>query len=94
MTAPTTTKVFSLPDVGEGLVEARVVHLLVTEGQEVKRFDPVIEVETDKATVDLSAPWTGTVTKIHVEVGEYVEVGKPVMEFSVAGGAEAEAEAS
>lgn len=80
----TSVRVFNLPDVGEGLVEARVVSILVSEGQAVKRFDPVLEVETDKSTVDLTAPWTGTVTKIHVEVGAYVDVGKPVLEIAVA----------
>lgn len=80
-------RVFNLPDVGEGLVEARVVDLLVSEGQGVKRFDPLLEVETDKSTVELTAPWTGTVVKIHVEVGAYVDVGNPVLEIELTEGA-------
>jgi 2-oxoisovalerate dehydrogenase E2 component (dihydrolipoyl transacylase) len=79
-------RVFNLPDVGEGLVEARVVNVLVSEGQHVKRFDTIMEVETDKSTVDLSIPWTGTVTRIHAQEGEYVEVGKPLVEIELAGG--------
>ncbi|HEY4278255.1 MAG TPA: biotin/lipoyl-containing protein [Conexibacter sp.] len=94
MTTEANVRVFNLPDIGEGLVEARVVTVLVAEGQEVKRFDPILEVETDKATVDLSAPWSGTVQAIHVEVGEYVEVGNPVLEIALAAGAEVEEEAS
>ena len=77
-------RVFNLSDIGEGLVEARVVSVLVAVGQEVKRFDPIVEVETDKSTVELTAPWTGTVHAIHVEVGAYVEVGNPVLEIALA----------
>jgi pyruvate dehydrogenase E2 component (dihydrolipoamide acetyltransferase) len=78
-------RVFNLPDVGEGLVEARVVEILVTEGQELKRFDTIMEVETDKSTVELTIPWAGTVTKIHAVAGEYVDVGKPLLDMEVEG---------
>ncbi len=79
-----TIKVFNLPDVGEGLVEARIDDIKVAVGDEVKRFDVIADVETDKAVVELSAPWAGTIHRICCEVDEYVEVGKPVMEFAVA----------
>lgn len=85
MTTDANVRVFNLPDVGEGLVEACVVSILVQEGQAVKRFDPLLEVDTDKATVDITAPWSGTVAKIHCSVGEYVAVGDPVLEIAVAG---------
>ncbi|HTE60466.1 MAG TPA: biotin/lipoyl-containing protein [Solirubrobacteraceae bacterium] len=91
MTVEANVRVFNLPDVGEGLVEARVVEVLVSEGQAVKRFDTIVEVDTDKSTVELSAPWAGTVRKIHVEVGDYVEVGKPVLEIELAADEEGEA---
>jgi pyruvate dehydrogenase E2 component (dihydrolipoamide acetyltransferase) len=91
MSASDNVRVFNLPDVGEGLVEARIVTILVSEGQQVKRFDTIMEVETDKSTVDLSIPWTGTVTRIHAQEGDYVDVGKPLVEVELAAGAEAEA---
>lgn len=76
-------RTFNLPDVGEGLVEACVVSLLVEEGQAVARFDPLLDVETDKSTVELTSPWAGTVAKIHCAAGEYVEVGKPLIDIDV-----------
>lgn len=82
-------RVFNLADIGEGLVEARIVELLVKEGDTVARFDIVAEVETDKATVELSAPWAGTIHKICCEADEYVEVGHPILEIAVSGGADA-----
>jgi 2-oxoisovalerate dehydrogenase E2 component (dihydrolipoyl transacylase) len=89
MTDETNIRVFDLPDVGEGLVEARVVEILVEEGQVVKRFQPIMEVETDKSTVELTAPWAGTIRKIHAVLGEYLEVGKPVLEIELLAAAEA-----
>lgn len=82
-------RVFNLADIGEGLVEARIVELLVKEGDAVKRFDVVAEVETDKATVELSAPWAGTIHRICCEADEYVEVGNPILEIAVSGGDDA-----
>jgi 2-oxoisovalerate dehydrogenase E2 component (dihydrolipoyl transacylase) len=81
--AEVTIKVFNLPDIGEGLVEARVDDIKVAVGDKVERFDVIADVETDKAVVELNAPWTGTVHKIHAEVDEYIEVGKPVIEIAV-----------
>jgi 2-oxoisovalerate dehydrogenase E2 component (dihydrolipoyl transacylase) len=78
-------RVFNLPDVGEGLVEARIEEIKVTVGQRVERFDVVADVETDKAVVELSAPWSGTVHRICCEADEYVEVGRPILEIAVAG---------
>lgn len=85
MSAEDNIRVFNLPDVGEGLVEARIEEIKVAVGQRVERFDVVADVETDKAVVELSAPWTGTVHRICCEVDEYVEVGNPIMEIAVAG---------
>jgi 2-oxoisovalerate dehydrogenase E2 component (dihydrolipoyl transacylase) len=76
-------RVFNLPDVGEGLVEARIEAIHVAVGDEVARFDVVLEVETDKAVVDLSAPWSGTIHRICCEKDEYVGVGEPLLEIAV-----------
>lgn len=76
-------RVFELPDVGEGLAEARVEDFLVEVGDEVQSLDPVVEVETDKSMVELTSPWTGVVTQLLAEPDEWVEVGAPLLEIEV-----------
>jgi pyruvate dehydrogenase E2 component (dihydrolipoamide acetyltransferase) len=66
---------FKLPDLGEGLTEGEVVRWLVSEGQEIAEDDPLVEVQTDKATVDIPSPAAGKVAKILVGEGEVVPVG-------------------
>jgi pyruvate dehydrogenase E2 component (dihydrolipoamide acetyltransferase) len=66
---------FKLPDLGEGLTEGEVVRWLVSEGQEIAEDDPLVEVQTDKATVEIPSPAAGEVAKILVGEGEVVRVG-------------------
>jgi pyruvate/2-oxoglutarate dehydrogenase complex dihydrolipoamide acyltransferase (E2) component len=66
---------FRLPDLGEGLTEGEVARWLVVEGQAVDEDDPLLEVQTDKATVDIPSPYRGTVLRILVGEGELVPVG-------------------
>jgi pyruvate/2-oxoglutarate dehydrogenase complex dihydrolipoamide acyltransferase (E2) component len=66
---------FKLPDLGEGLTEGEVARWLVTEGQEVAEDAPLVEIQTDKTTVEIPSPASGTVTRILVEEGEVVPVG-------------------
>jgi pyruvate/2-oxoglutarate dehydrogenase complex dihydrolipoamide acyltransferase (E2) component len=66
---------FRLPDVGEGIHEAEIIRWLVEEGQRVREFEPIVEVQTDKAVVELPAPATGCVQRIHVPEGELARVG-------------------
>lgn len=73
---------FALPDVGEGLTEAEVVRWLVEPGDEVDEDQPVAEVETDKAVVEVPAPVTGTARKLHAEAGEVVAVGDVLVSFA------------
>jgi pyruvate dehydrogenase E2 component (dihydrolipoamide acetyltransferase) len=75
--------VFSLPDLGEGLTEGQVTRVLVAEGDTVKRLDPLVEVETDKATSELSSPWAGTVSKVLVQEGDWIDVGEGLVEITV-----------
>jgi pyruvate dehydrogenase E2 component (dihydrolipoamide acetyltransferase) len=85
---------FELPDVGEGLTEAEIVRWLVEAGDTVSEDQPVAEVETDKAVVEVPAPVDGTVREILAEEGEMVPVGEVIITFDVEGeGAELEAEA-
>jgi pyruvate dehydrogenase E2 component (dihydrolipoamide acetyltransferase) len=66
---------FKLPDLGEGLTEGEVVRWLVQEGQEIAEDDPLVEVQTDKATVEIPSPASGKVARILVAEGEVVPVG-------------------
>ena len=66
---------FKLPDLGEGLTEGEIARWLVTEGQELAEDDPLVEIATDKTTVEIPSPAAGTVTRILVAEGEVVPVG-------------------
>ena len=64
-----------LPDLGEGLTEGEVARWLVSEGQDVAEDDPLVEIQTDKTTVEIPSPAAGKVTRILVEEGKVVPVG-------------------
>src|SRR6476661_7364964 len=66
---------FKLPDLGEGLTEGEIARWLVSEGQDVVEDDPLVEIQTDKTTVEIPSPAAGKVTQILVEEGKVVPVG-------------------
>jgi pyruvate/2-oxoglutarate dehydrogenase complex dihydrolipoamide acyltransferase (E2) component len=66
---------FKLPDLGEGLTEGEVARWLVQEGQEIAEDDPLVEIQTDKTTVEIPSPAAGVVSRILVEEGAIVPVG-------------------
>jgi pyruvate dehydrogenase E2 component (dihydrolipoamide acetyltransferase) len=66
---------FKLPDLGEGLTEGEIARWLVSEGQEIAEDDPLVEIQTDKTTVEIPSPAAGVVTQILVEEGTVVPVG-------------------
>jgi len=66
---------FKLPDLGEGLTEGEIARWLVSEGQEIGEDDPLVEIATDKTTVEIPSPAAGKVSKILVQEGEVVPVG-------------------
>src|SRR5882724_7609995 len=76
---------FRLPDLGEGLTEAEIVKVLVREGEVIAEDAPLLEVETDKATVEIPSPMSGRVEKIHVEPNQTVKVGQVLVTFADAG---------
>ena len=76
------TKEFKLPDLGEGIHEGEVLAVRVAVGQAVKEGDIILEVETDKAAVEIPSPYTGTVLEIRVKTGDMVKVGQVLMTFS------------
>jgi pyruvate dehydrogenase E2 component (dihydrolipoamide acetyltransferase) len=79
---------FKLPDLGEGLTEGEVARWLVTEGQELAEDDPLVEIQTDKTTVEIPSPAAGTVTRILVGEGEVVPVGTVLVVIGGTGASE------
>ncbi|MBI3630474.1 MAG: biotin/lipoyl-binding protein, partial [Candidatus Rokubacteria bacterium] len=76
---------FVLPDLGEGLTEAEIVSVLVHEGEVVREDAPLLEVETDKAQVEIPSPMSGRVETVHVQPGQTVKVGQVLVTFADAG---------
>ena len=66
---------FKLPDLGEGLTEGEIARWLVQEGQEIAEDDPLVEIQTDKTTVEIPSPAAGKVARILVAEGDVVPVG-------------------
>jgi pyruvate dehydrogenase E2 component (dihydrolipoamide acetyltransferase) len=70
---------FKLPDLGEGLTEGEIARWLVTEGQEIAEDDPLVEIQTDKTTVEIPSPAAGVVAQILAQEGEVVPVGNVIV---------------
>jgi pyruvate dehydrogenase E2 component (dihydrolipoamide acetyltransferase) len=77
---------FKLPDIGEGVVEGEIVRWLVKEGDVLRQDQPMVEVMTDKATVEISAPRPGKVLKRMFSEGQSCPVGKVLIAIDVGGG--------
>ncbi|MDR6613854.1 dihydrolipoamide acetyltransferase family protein [Leifsonia sp. 1010] len=75
-----TTRVFTLPDLGEGLTDAELVRWLVAVGDTVVTDQPIAEVETAKSVVEVPSPYAGRVTALHGAEGENILVGAPLIE--------------
>ena len=82
---------FKLPDLGEGLTEGEIARWLVSEGQEVAEDDPLVEIQTDKTTVEIPSPAAGKVARILVAEGEVVAVGTVLVVIGDADGRGGEA---
>src|ERR687887_2849758 len=67
---------FVLPELGEGMEAGDVVQILVSVGESIAEEQPVLELETDKAVVEVPAPVSGTVKAIHVQAGDKAAVGQ------------------
>ena len=80
-------QVFLLPDVGEGLVEAEIVAWKVAVGERVELNQPLVDIETAKAVVELPSPFAGIVVSLHGAVGDVIAVDAPLITFDVAGSA-------
>jgi pyruvate dehydrogenase E2 component (dihydrolipoamide acetyltransferase) len=76
-------RVFSMPDLGEGLESGEVVAWLVSEGDTVALNQPLVEVETEKAAVEIPSPFAGVVVALHASQGSSVAVGADLVTFDV-----------
>ncbi|MFW5751090.1 MAG: biotin/lipoyl-containing protein, partial [Planctomycetota bacterium] len=82
--------VFKLPDLGEGVESGDVINLHVKQGDTVEKDQPLMEIESGKATLDLPSPVAGTISELHVEAGATVSPGQKIatIEESDGGGAD------
>jgi len=83
---------FKLPELGEGVYEGEFVRWLVQAGDTVKSGQPLLEVMTDKATMEVPAPFAGTVTELRADPGQTIQVGDVVLAYTSADVAEPVAE--
>lgn len=74
---------FLLPDIGEGIVECEVVEWRVAEGDHIEEDQPIVEVMTDKALVEITAPESGVVTKLYVPQGQIAKVHAPLYAYQL-----------
>lgn len=73
------TSDFKLPELGENVTSGDIVNVLVRQGQQIAANDGVVELETEKAVVEIPCPQAGTITKIHVKKGDTVKVGQTLL---------------
>ncbi len=81
MTTSNSLKTFLLPDLGEGLPDAEIVRWLVNEGDTVALDQPMVEMETAKAVVEVPSPYKGVITKLCGAQGDVIDVGAILVEF-------------
>jgi 2-oxoisovalerate dehydrogenase E2 component (dihydrolipoyl transacylase) len=81
---------FTLADIGEGIAEVELLQWFVKEGDKVKSFDKICEVQSDKATVEITSRYDGDIVKVHHEVGGIVKVGAVLVDIAKAGGSAAD----
>jgi len=72
---------FTLPDLGEGITEAQIIRVLIKSGETVSLDQALMEVETDKAAVEIPSPFEGVADKVHVTEGQTVNVGDVIVTF-------------
>ncbi|MFV0443243.1 MAG: dihydrolipoyllysine-residue acetyltransferase [Planctomycetaceae bacterium] len=75
---------FQLPNLGEGVASADVAEILVKEGDTVQKDQPILELETEKAVMEVPCPHAGTIVRVHVKEGETIKVGQVVATIETA----------
>lgn len=72
---------FLLPDLGEGIAEAQIIRVMIKPGDRIEEDQSLMEVETDKAAVEIPSPFAGIAQQVHVSEGQTVNVGKVIVTF-------------
>merc|ERR1719231_2131329 len=85
------SKPFNLADIGEGIAEVEVMQWFVKPGDAVDQFDKLCEVQSDKATVEITSPFVGSIASLAYETGEVAKTGTPLLHWISADGAVEEA---
>ena len=85
---------FKLPDIGEGIAEGEIVKWLIGEGDSVDEHQPIVEVMTDKATVEIPSPAGGRIAKLHAAEGDTVPVGTVIFNLDDSAGASSGSQAA
>jgi len=80
---------FLLPDLGEGITEAQIIRVLIKDGDDIAEDQYLMEVETDKAAVEIPSPYRGVAQKVHVQEGQTINVGDVIVTFDDGDGATA-----
>ncbi|RPB14936.1 hypothetical protein P167DRAFT_552208 [Morchella conica CCBAS932] len=78
-------KPFLLADIGEGIRECEVIQWFVEAGARVEQFDKLCEVQSDKASVEITSRFDGVIKKLHYEAGDMAIVGKPLVDIDIPG---------
>ncbi|ODQ68102.1 dihydrolipoamide branched chain transacylase E2 [Nadsonia fulvescens var. elongata DSM 6958] len=76
-------KSFPLADIGEGITECEMIQWFVTPGAQVAEFDKICEVQSDKASVEITSRYDGIIRKLYHDVGDMAKVGKPLIDIEV-----------
>ena len=79
----------TLPEIGEGIEEASIINVFVSPGDSIKKEQSVVEIETDKAALELPSPFDGTISEVLVNVGDTIKIGQLIAKVN-GGGAPAE----
>ncbi|KAJ1973841.1 hypothetical protein H4R34_004938 [Dimargaris verticillata] len=74
---------FNLADIGEGITECEIIQWFVKPGDTIAQFDQICEVQSDKASVEITSRYDGTVKKLHYEAGSMARVGQPLVDIDV-----------
>lgn len=78
-----TVKPFKLADIGEGIAEVEVLQWFIKVGDQVNEFDPICEVQSDKATVEIKSPFEGVIKRIYYEISDMAKVGSALCDIEV-----------
>lgn len=78
-------KPFLLADIGEGITECQLIQWFVQPGARVEQFDKICEVQSDKASVEITSPFDGVIKKLHYEPDDMAITGKPLVDIDIQG---------